>query len=161
MNGPLTYVAGAYTGDHAANVREALDVQHQLLEEGIPCIVPHLSHFADIVHPLPYETWMALDLVLVERCDWVLRLDNVSSGADREVSHARAHHVSVWEMTGCAGTSVERFIEHVTGELAGQITVEFTSYEQPEILESAYGGTCAIVPSEWDAPMHGFMGGPV
>lgn len=88
MNGPLTYIAGPYSSDPARNTRRAIEVLHALLDDGVPSICPHLSHLADMVRSRDYEDWMALDLLLLERCDVVLRIHGPSAGADREMDHA-------------------------------------------------------------------------
>lgn len=113
MNGPLTYVAGPYSGDVNANTRRAMDVMAQLMDADVPCVVPHLSHFADLVNPRPYEIWMALDLELIAVCARVLRLSGPSVGADREVRRAAELSIPVWfEDYG----TVEEFIESLTLE---------------------------------------------
>lgn len=47
--------------------------------------------------PLTHADWLGLDLPVVERCDAVLRLPGDSSGADREVAHAKEHGVPVFD----------------------------------------------------------------
>ena len=41
-----------------------------------------------------------MDLAWIERCDALLRMPGESSGADREVEHARAHSVPVFHSRG-------------------------------------------------------------
>ena len=95
MNGPLTYIAGPYGSDPIGNTRLAIKALHALLDGGVPAICPHLSMLADFYFERKYEDWMGLDLVLVERCDVVLRLPGHSPGADREVEHADMHGIPV------------------------------------------------------------------
>lgn len=59
----LIYIAGPYTrGDVANNVRRAIEAAHLVIEAGHAPVVPHLSHFLHMHQPLPYETWMSIDL---------------------------------------------------------------------------------------------------
>lgn len=83
------YLAGPYTHpDPNRNVRAALDDAKILIEAGYIVFVPHLYHLFDLIHPMPYETWMRLDLAWVERCDVLVRRPGDSSGADREAEYA-------------------------------------------------------------------------
>lgn len=96
MTDPVDYVAGPYTGDQAANVRAAIDTADKLAEHGMAPIVPHLSHFWDLVHPRPYEDWLRIDLAIVGRCDALYRMpDAPSPGADLEVKYALTQGVPV------------------------------------------------------------------
>lgn len=89
-----------------ANVMAAHAAGMALLAAGIPCIVPGGSCFwGSVVQPalpltppwfvpevLPTGTvhadWYGMDLVIVSRCDAVLRLPGESVGADLEVQKA-------------------------------------------------------------------------
>ena len=84
------FLAAPYdgSGTQAQNVSRALEVAAQLLDQGFAVYVPHLSHFADIVTPLPRSRWVAHSLAWLERCDVVLRLPGESPGADAEVARA-------------------------------------------------------------------------
>lgn len=62
-------------------------------------VCPHLSHLADLMHPLPWEKWMRLDYGLVVRCDAIVRLPGPSAGADQEMELARAAGLKVFEAT--------------------------------------------------------------
>lgn len=91
----LVYIAGPYSNGHSlavrhqdANVRVAMKVQHDLMEEGFDALCPHLTHFTNELYPLPYERWMQLCLNEVSRCDAVLRIKGASKGADRECALA-------------------------------------------------------------------------
>lgn len=90
------YIASAYTkGDTAVNVKVQLDMFNELATKGYAPFAPLWSHYQHIVHPLPYETWLALDLEWVKQCDVVLRIPGVSSGADREVAFAEERGIPV------------------------------------------------------------------
>lgn len=52
------YVAGAYTGDEAANVKRAIDCADALFFKGYIPYVPHLTHFWHIYKQRPYSEWM-------------------------------------------------------------------------------------------------------
>ncbi len=112
MKNVLVYVAGPISrGCIVANVRQAHEAGMALLKAGIPCIVPHGSCFWGSVvqqtlllmppgsvsrgfvpEVLPTGTvhadWYGMDLVIVSRCDAVLRLPGESVGADLEVKKA-------------------------------------------------------------------------
>jgi hypothetical protein len=84
------YIASPYSiGDQADNVRKQMDSFDQLVKAGFAPYAPLLSHFQQIVHPLPYSTWIALDFEWVRACDCLLRLEGESRGADMEVTIAR------------------------------------------------------------------------
>ncbi len=91
------YVAGPYTkGDPCVNTHAAIQAGNLLLDAGHAPFVPHLSHFWHTTTPRPYEDWMRLDFAFVEVCDALVRLPGESSGADREVEHARRFDVPVF-----------------------------------------------------------------
>ena len=97
MTQPWIYVAGPYTGgDVCANVREAGLAAFKLRDAGAVPIVPHLSHFLHYLYPRPYEYWMDWDFALLAKCDALVRLAGVSSGADREVERAREMDIPVF-----------------------------------------------------------------
>jgi hypothetical protein len=88
---PLIYVAGPYSADPIAGTRDAVRAAATLNRSGaVFALCPHTSLLADLVEPMPYDHWIALDLELVERCDAVLRVPGESPGADREVELARS-----------------------------------------------------------------------
>lgn len=84
------YVAGPLShGDQALNVRAALDAGKRLMDAGLHPFIPHLSWLSHLVHPTPYEEWLAYDLEWIKRCDALLRLPGFSPGAEREANFAR------------------------------------------------------------------------
>lgn len=105
----IVYVAGPISSDPLLGTRNAILAAAQLRSVGLGFVVPHLACLFQMVSPQPYESWMGLDLALIERCDALLRLPGESSGADREVAHAHAFGVPVY-----------RDIGHCINELAGR-----------------------------------------
>lgn len=86
----MVYVAGPYTNpDPCANTHRAVRMGQYLWERGYCPFVPHLSHFWHTMIPNPYQMWLDLDILWLEKCDVLLRLDGESSGADKEEEHAR------------------------------------------------------------------------
>lgn len=92
----IVYVSGPYTGNVCVNVKNAMDVAQELIELGFAPYVPHLSHFMEINHPNHYETWMNIDMEFVRKCDYIIRIEGESSGADREVELAKSLNIPVF-----------------------------------------------------------------
>lgn len=91
------YIAGPYTqGDVAVNVANAIQAGAVLMNHGIRPFVPHLSHFAHMMFPRPYEDWIYQDLEWLRCCGALLRLPGESPGADVEVAHARKWEIPVY-----------------------------------------------------------------
>lgn len=91
------YIASPYTkGDVALNVRTQIDCVDKLMGLGFAPFAPLYSHFQHMIHPRPYEDWIAIDLEWVTVCDCLLRLDGESEGADGEVEHAIANDKPVF-----------------------------------------------------------------
>jgi len=91
------YVASPYTlGDVAVNVKTQMDVANKLMDLGFVPFVPLYSHFQHMAHPRPYEDWTKFDLVWLEVCNCVLRLEGKSSGADSEVKRAIELNIPVF-----------------------------------------------------------------
>lgn len=83
------YVAGPLTKGHVvSNIRSAVEVATQLLDEGYFPFLPHLSHLWDLLSPRGYEEWLRYDLHWLSTCNVLLRLLGESPGADREVREA-------------------------------------------------------------------------
>ena len=105
---PLVYLAAPYTkGDVAVNVHSQMRVFMELLDDGIVIPdAPLFSHFAHLMFPRHYETWIRFDLERLEHCDACLRLDAThegmgyvqaaSSGADNEVTFCHEINVPVF-----------------------------------------------------------------
>ena len=111
MTKPLAYVAGPISGDPFGCVRQAAAAFCELRALGFVPFLPQLSVLHEMVDPHPYETWLAYDFDVIERCDVLVRLAGVSPGADHEVEHALEHGVLVflWDEDGRHGLA--NFIE--------------------------------------------------
>lgn len=97
---PLVYVAGPYSSDPVANTRRAIGVGMSIYDTGLSgAVVPHTSLLADFLDPRPVEDWYRFDLIQLEHCDAVYRLLGESTGADREVEHARRLDIPVFYET--------------------------------------------------------------
>jgi nucleoside 2-deoxyribosyltransferase len=98
MNWPrYVYIAGPYTRPNPNhNVHATIKVADEVLAMGFIPYVPHLSHFWDTMSPHHYEDWMQLDFAWIARCDVLIRLPGESSGADREVEHAKRLEIPVF-----------------------------------------------------------------
>lgn len=91
LHGLLVYVSSPYTqGDVGANVHVQLEAAHRIMDAGHIPLWPLSSHYLHVHRPRQYDDWMNMDLVLVDRCDVLLRLTGDSPGGDREVQRAIA-----------------------------------------------------------------------
>lgn len=92
-SGPMkyVYVAGPMSkGDLLAHVRDAIAAGDQIIAAGGIPFLPQICVLWEIASPKSYETWLRMDLAWIERMDCLVRLPGESSGADREVEHARS-----------------------------------------------------------------------
>src|SRR5262245_29123514 len=98
----LGYVAGPYRGpDHWAiyeNIRRAEQLALEVWRLGAACICPHANtaHFQGV---LPDAIWLAGDLEMLARCDFLLLTSDWerSAGARAEVAFARARGLPIFE----------------------------------------------------------------
>ena len=91
------FISSAYTiGDIAVNVKRQIDMANDLMDAGFSPYVPLLSHFQHMAHPRPYEDWTRNDLIWLEVCDCVLRLDGESKGADMECAKAKNYNIPIF-----------------------------------------------------------------
>lgn len=92
------YIASAYSkGDVALNIREVIQAADELVKLGHIPYIPPLTHFWHLISPKEYEFWLEYDKSFID--DWaecLLRLNNKSSGADREVERARQTGIPVY-----------------------------------------------------------------
>ena len=95
MTRPVLYIAGPYTYPHPAHsVHDAVAVGTWLMDRGLAWpLIPHLSMMWDAISPRPYADWLALDFALLARCDGLVRLAGVSTGADGETDWCDAEGV--------------------------------------------------------------------
>ena len=91
------YLAGPYSyPDVAWNVNEAMRMSEVLLEEGFIPFTPHLYHMWHLIQPHSYDFWIKLSSRWITKCDAVLRVQGISSGADKEVEYAVEKKVPVF-----------------------------------------------------------------
>jgi len=90
------YIASPYTGNEDQNVRIQIDTAAELRYRGFFPFWPLHSHFEHMAHPKPYDIWMNADLYWLAKCDCVLRLPGESSGADKEIEHAKRLNIPVY-----------------------------------------------------------------
>lgn len=97
---PVVYVAGPYTSDPEANVRNAIDVADKVWRAGLTPFVPHLSHFWDALSKegRDYDDWMRWCFMILDCINSVvlLRIPGESAGADAEVEFAKRHNIPVF-----------------------------------------------------------------
>lgn len=93
----LIFISAPYTiGDHALNVRAAIDATEQVMLLGAVAYNPLLSHFHQIVYPPTWHDWMKQSLTILSKCDALLRVDGESEGADKEVVFAKENGIPVF-----------------------------------------------------------------
>lgn len=89
----LIYVAGKYSGknerDKQDNILKAREAAIKLLKLGWAVITPHLNT-CNFDWDMPGYNWLEMDLVILERCDYVFFLEGYkdSAGALIELAHA-------------------------------------------------------------------------
>lgn len=83
----LGYVAGPYShGNPILNVRKAIEVGNKIAAMGFAVFIPHLNFAWELVCPEhDYEFWLAQDMSILERSDFLYSIDGISPGRDREV----------------------------------------------------------------------------
>jgi hypothetical protein len=102
------YIASPYTiGDTAVNVRKQMDCATLLMDIGFIPFAPLLTHFLHLVNPRPYATWMEYDFEWVKACDFLLRLQGQSSGADREILVSESNDIPIIR-------DIEVLLKHIT-----------------------------------------------
>lgn len=76
MSKPLVYIASPYTkGIPGFNAYFQCRIFDQMMTDGIVWpVAPLLSHFQHTMFPQPYEAWIEYDLVILDRCDALIRL---------------------------------------------------------------------------------------
>ena len=89
------YIAGPYSSDHAAGVRNAIHAGDMVRDMGHTPFIPHLTHFWDLLYPREYQDWMDYDREWLEECDVLIRLEGESPGASEEVTWAFRHKIPV------------------------------------------------------------------
>ena len=96
---PIIYIASPYTkGDPGINTHWQCKMFEEFMNDGIIIpVMPLWTHFQHIVHPRPYEDWIAYDNALIPLYDGCFRgivdipelgyYQKESSGADAEVAY--------------------------------------------------------------------------
>ena len=90
----FAYLSGPITAKHGYSVEEntaaAVKVYLDLMRRGIWAFCPHLSAAFPSAFEVEYETWMAYDLAVIDRCTHVVMLPRweTSAGAVREREYA-------------------------------------------------------------------------
>jgi len=95
---PLLFIAGPYSSDPSAGLRNAVALAEFVIAAGGFPFVPHVFHLWDLIAPHPYQFWIDLDLQILRRCHGVIRLAGESKGADGEVAEARARGLAVLDL---------------------------------------------------------------
>ena len=91
------FISGPYTiGDVAQNVKKAMDVANELINNGFAPYCPHLTHFLHMNNFQPYSKWLEIDLEYMVICDAVLRIPGESYGADNEIAIAQKMGIPVF-----------------------------------------------------------------
>ena len=101
MTGVLVYVSGPITATEHGTVEEhvaaALRVYLALVTRGVPAVCPHLSALYPSAWALGWDTWMAYDCAVIDRCTHVLLVPGweTSRGARAEKAYAEQIGVRV------------------------------------------------------------------
>lgn len=93
----FVYISGPMTAKHGFSVEEnvaaGLRVFLDAIRRGIPAFSPHLcGAFPSAWTDVPWDTWLAYDLAVIDRCTHVLLLPRweTSAGAVKEREYALA-----------------------------------------------------------------------
>lgn len=91
----LVYIAGPYTnGSWGDNIRNAIDTAQFVYQMGD---VPFVPHTMTATWSIVYNNdWISFDLKWLEVCDYLIRLDGYSEGADSEVEFAKENGIKVF-----------------------------------------------------------------
>ena len=97
----LVYVAGAYSGDVAANIARAEAVSIALIRNGWHVFTPHKNTSGYEKYEdgnITKDTWIEMDMNILSRCDLMYVMDNwwISDGTKVEMKFAVAHDIPVF-----------------------------------------------------------------
>ena len=91
----FVYISGPMTAKHGYSIEEnvaaGLKVYLDCLSRGIPAFCPHLGGaFPTAWSAVDWETWLAYDLAVIDRCTHVLMMPRweTSAGAVKEKAYA-------------------------------------------------------------------------
>lgn len=113
MKRPVIYIAGPMTADDGwqweQNCRIGEEVAFEVIKAGGAPICPH-SMGRNFRGTLSFDTWMDVDLALLDRCDGIVLLPGwkSSKGARQESHHAFFSEISRW-MWGDSDHTAKRF----------------------------------------------------
>lgn len=111
MSDVFVYLSGPITAKHGYTVEEnaaaAVKVYLDLLSRGVWSFCPHLSAGFPSAFAIDYETWIAYDFAVIDRCTHVLMLPRweTSSGAVREREYALSHGKIITSYEGLLAAS--------------------------------------------------------
>ncbi len=104
------YLSGPITAKHGYSVEEnvasAVKIYLACLQRNLPAFCPQLSGiFPSAHHDIAYETWIAYDFAVIDRCTHVVLLPRweMSSGACREREYAGARGIPIVRWTDLEG----------------------------------------------------------
>lgn len=88
--GPISNGEDSKMGYQAVvdNIRNAILLGGRIADMGHSPLVPHLTHFWNLIDPRAYTDWLRIDDAWVKVSDVVFRMPGASVGADREVALA-------------------------------------------------------------------------
>lgn len=108
MNKKLVYIASPYSlGDKAMNTHFQSKIFDEMMNDGIVMpFIPLLMHYQHISFPRQESDWLEYGLVVLKRCDAVLRLNtelpkwkysvSESRGCDGEILEASLFDIPVF-----------------------------------------------------------------
>lgn len=116
MSRPIVYLSGPLSkGDRSLNVFQFMQAHELLMDAGFAVYNPGLTAMLPWAWEKKHEDWIASDLPLVEKSDFVLRLPGESVGADMETDHALKHNILVVFVDSIA--SIKKYAIKRMGEL--------------------------------------------
>ncbi len=107
LSGPITASATHSVED---NVAAALRVYLDCIRRGIPAFAPQLTAAFPSAFGIDYETWMAYDFAVLDRCTHMLMLDRYreSAGAMREMDYALDRNLPIFYHIDALATVLAR-----------------------------------------------------
>ena len=88
---PHVYISAPYAfPDPIENTNKAIMIADALYTSGVCMpILPHLTMLWNTVIPHEPSFWSEYCLLMMRRCDAILRIDGLSQGADKEIVEAK------------------------------------------------------------------------
>lgn len=130
-------------GDRRTNMLKGIDMAQTLLEKGYCPFVPSL-HFTwgDEYPDNSYDTWLAMDLVWVGRCDALIYLPGLSRGVENEIKFAEENGIPVFsnveDLDKWAASRLEYIENHAPTVQVGK-SVNGANKAYFEYMETAEG----------------------